>query len=152
VRPDASRLDDAGTRPDSAPDGPVAVVCTSNRMYNGGTGPSMRPGAACPTCHRFAVAGTVYPTLHEPTNCNGINGSSMAMTVVITDANGAVHTIPVNGVGNFYLRGSIARPFRAKIISGGRERAMVLPQTNGACNSCHTALGANNAPGRIMAP
>ena len=112
----------------------------------------MRPGAACPNCHSFTVAGTVYPTLHEPNNCNGINGNTMTMNVVITDANGNVHTIPVNSVGNFYSRANIRRPFRAKVIAGGTERAMVLPQMNGACNSCHTPLGANAAPGRIMAP
>jgi hypothetical protein len=34
----------------------------------------------------------------------------------------------------------------------GKTRAMVAPQTNGDCNSCHTENGANKAPGRVLLP
>ena len=70
----------------------------------------------------------------------------------ITDANGMTTTLPVNNVGNFYMRGQIARPFKAKVVVNGKERAMVLPQMVGQCNSCHTTDGTNLAPGRIMLP
>jgi len=33
-----------------------------------------------------------------------------------------------------------------------REIAMTTPQTDGDCNGCHTELGSNDAPGRIMLP
>jgi hypothetical protein len=127
------------------------VVCTSGRRYQGGNGPQMRPGRTCQGCHNFAIAGTVFPTLHEPDNCNGASGGGQ-VSVVITDANGMTITLPVNNVGNFYMRGQIARPFKAKVVVGGKERAMVLPQMVGQCNSCHTTDGTSLAPGRIMLP
>jgi hypothetical protein len=150
---------DAGATPDvlpAAPDGPVSIVCTSNKRWNGNEGPSMRPGQSCQGCHGFAIAGTVFPTLHEPNSCNGASGTGGQLSVVITDARGATITLAVNSVGNFYSRSQIARPFKAKVVTAdGRERAMALPQMSGACNSCHTPTGGGTpimAPGRIMAP
>jgi hypothetical protein len=43
-------------------------------------------------------------------------------------------------------------PFRAKVVADGRERVMLMPQTNGDCNACHTESGKNGAPGRIVLP
>lgn len=134
------------------------LVCTSNTTWNGGNEGSsrMRPGGACITCHTmrggpaYTVAGTVYPTAHEPNDCNGSNMAGL--TVVVTDANGAVSNIPVNTVGNFYLRAQIAPPFKVKVTNGAKERVMAGSLTAGDCNSCHTATGVNGAPGRIMAP
>jgi hypothetical protein len=129
------------------------LVCTSGTNWNGRTGQTMRPGETCPSCHRrFTAAGTVYPTGREPNRCNGVDGPSLGMTVVITDATGKVLTLPVNRVGNFFTTDPIAKPFRAKVVAGDKVRIMALPQMIGACNSCHTQNGANLAPGRIMAP
>jgi hypothetical protein len=135
-------------------DAPIALICTSQVQWNGRRGATMRPGESCPRCHRgFTIAGTVYPTAHEPNDCNGVNGLAVGLNVVITGANGATITVPVNSAGNFYTRLVVAKPFQAKVVaSNGKERRMVLPQMNGACNSCHTPYGANMAPGRIMAP
>lgn len=76
--------------------------------------------------------------------------------VSILDASGNVRlTLPVGQNGNFSLRdgrGTLANPFTAKITAGGRERSMTTPQTSGDCNSCHTADGAEGAPGRILLP
>jgi mono/diheme cytochrome c family protein len=116
----------------------------------------MRPGNACISCHsrgegpRFAIAGTVYPSAHEPNDCNGTNADSA--TVTITDANGMVHELTPNAAGNFYAAGAIALPYTASITAGGRTRAMAAKQTNGDCNSCHTQDGASGAPGRVMLP
>lgn len=179
-RPDAGRVVDAG-RPtvdaavrDAAPPvrdaaresglvvdantGPtdpfaVAAVCTSNARWTGGNNFNMRPGEPCLNCHgNYSVIGTVYPTGHEPNDCNGVNGSTTGAQVVITDANGTTRTLAVNPVGNFELGGSIATPFRAKVVYQGRERAMGASQTNGNCNSCHTQNGNGGAPGRIVLP
>lgn len=58
--------------------------------------------------------------------------------------------------GNFSLSDEDTRriqvPFRAKVVAGGKERAMGREQSTGDCNSCHTEQGANGAPGRIMLP
>ena len=57
-------------------------------------------------------------------------------------------------MGNFYLeRKAVAVPFSVKVIDGqGNSRAMVAKQSDGDCNGCHTATGAQMAPGRVMAP
>lgn len=140
------------------------TVCTSNKQWTGGNDGSanMHPGDACISCHSmgggeeapsFAFAGTVYPTAHEPNDCNGVNGPNSMAQVVITDANGATITMTVNSVGNFSASSrTVALPYHAKVVSNGQERAMGAAQQSGDCNSCHTENGANSAPGRIMAP
>jgi hypothetical protein len=116
----------------------------------------MHPGGACITCHdqnnapAFSIAGTVYPTAHEPDDCNG--GGTAGAQIVITDAKGVVTKIAVNSVGNFYSQSNIALPFRAKVVVGTKERAMVATQKSGDCNSCHTEKGDSSAPGRIVLP
>jgi cytochrome c553 len=149
---------DGGAGPD-----PFAVppTCTSNRRWTGGTegSPSMSPGQACIACHatsggeapRFALAGTVYPTAHEPNDCNGASGSGGAQ-VVITGADGRAVTLTPNGAGNFYYQGTVALPYLAKVLYMGRERVMVDKQTSGDCNACHTQDGTMSAPGRILLP
>jgi hypothetical protein len=128
-------------------------------MYTGGEGSTMAPGQACISCHTanggpsFVIAGTVFPTAHEPNNCDGANGTTNGAMVVITDKNGTVHNVSVNSVGNFYLASqTLALPFTAQVVQNGKTRAMGTPQSTGDCNSCHTENGANGAPGRIMLP
>lgn len=131
--------------------GSTAVVCTSKMNYSGGNGQQMRPGADCNGCHNFQIAGTVYPTAHEPDNCIGVNGNT-GLKVVITGATGTVLTLTPNSSGNFYSNTNVTTPFTVKLTNGAATRMMVSPQTSGACNSCHTSIGANAAPGRVMSP
>ncbi len=136
------------------------LQCSTGTTWTGGTNgnPRMKPGGACISCHAstggeapgFTIAGTVYKTAHEPDDCNG--GGVSGASVVITDANGAMLTLPVNSVGNFYSTQAVAKPFHAKVVYGGKERAMSAAQTSGDCNSCHTVNGSMSAPGRIMLP
>lgn len=135
-----------------------APVCTSGQNWTGGENSLMRPGEACIACHsagegpRFVVAGTVYPTGHEPNDCNGVSQASQAV-VVITDAANNTYQAQVNAAGNFYLQGiNLVTPYSAKVVVGSAERAMGSQQTNGDCNSCHSAEGASSAPGRIVLP
>lgn len=141
-------------------DGPL--VCTSGKMWTGGEreSPLMHPGNACITCHaqrrskgdddapRFTIAGTVYPTGHEPNDCNG----APSATVEVTDATGAVTSLPVNAAGNFFTSAAIAAPFHLAVVANGKRRAMGASPPTGDCNSCHTPDGANMAPGRIALP
>jgi cytochrome c551/c552 len=135
-------------------------ICTSGTTWRGGNegSPDMNPGMACNACHtssdegpRFSIAGTVYPTVHEPDLCNGAGPASGA-EVVITRADGRVLTLAPNAAGNFYSEVAVAAPYRAKVVDAAGERAMTATQTSGDCNSCHTQIGANGAPGRIMLP
>lgn len=147
---------------DGGQDTNTPTVCTSNSFWTHGDreSPLMHPGRACIDCHaqgegpRFTVAGTVFPTAHEPDDCNGVGAG--AVKVVITDANGQVITLDVNAAGNFPPTKSrpptIAMPYTAKVVSGDKVRAMKTPQTSGDCNGCHTERGTNQAPGRIYAP
>jgi hypothetical protein len=151
---------ETGPNPFDAP-----AQCTSNSYYppNGNEGAGMSPGQACNQCHLqqggeapiFSIAGTVYPTAHEPDDCYAKveSGPAISTAVVeITDKNGGVHTIKVNSVGNFLLGTSIAKPYTAKVKYDGRERIMVAAQTSGDCNSCHTQNGTKDAPGRVLLP
>ncbi|MEO8917524.1 MAG: hypothetical protein ABI488_08865 [Polyangiaceae bacterium] len=124
----------------------------------------MGPGRACNQCHAdsnvasgendapiFGFAGTVYPTAHEPTDC--IGAGSEGAEIVVTDANGQDWTQVVNETGNFSEDGvGFAYPYTVKVRYQGRERAMLTPQLTGDCNSCHTEVGTNAAPGRILLP
>lgn len=159
--------DDAGTTGDDAGsssaggDNPydTPVTCTSGTSWTRGNrgSSSMHPGDACIACHQttggeapsFTVAGTVYPSAHEPNDCNGASGAK----VVITDSKGQTLTLTTNAAGSFAQSNStFTPPYHAKVTYDGKERAMSAAQTSGDCNGCHTETGANGAPGRIMLP
>lgn len=155
--PDASPVapkppKDAGAK-DAAPD--ATSVCTSGSMVAPGSPPSalMKPGRACIGCHSaaggptFEIAGTVYPSLHEPNDCNGVSG----VKVLIIDAAGNMMQLPTNTAGNFMRVTSFPRPYRAMVVRGNSVREMKTPQFDGDCNGCHSEWG-DGAPGRIMAP
>jgi uncharacterized membrane protein len=136
-------------------------TCTSNTTWTRGTNgsSSMEPGQACISCHSksgeaptFVIAGTLYPTGHEPDNCNGVNSTAGAK-VVVTGNNGTSVTLTPNSAGNFYSSTTLPPPYKAKVVnSAGVERLMSGTASNGDCNSCHTQSGANSAPGRITLP
>jgi hypothetical protein len=129
----------------------TAAVCTSNVTWRSGNGPDMRPGATCNSCHGYTIIGTIYPTAHEPTNCNGVSGST-GTRVVITGANGATLTLTPTAAGNFFSNAAVSMPFTARVTSSAGTSSMVGTQTSGNCNSCHTQNGANGALGRITVP
>lgn len=133
--------------------------CTSMTSWTGGDrgSSSMNPGLACISCHSrgegpsFSIAGTVYPTGHEPDRCNSTVGTAGARIVII-GADGKMVTLTPNSVGNFSSNTAIKTPYQAKVTYQGRERSMLSMQTSGDCNSCHTQNGSNSAPGRITVP
>jgi hypothetical protein len=139
----------------------TADVCTSMQMWSGGDRGSQRmhPGGPCIDCHSsfngpfLTIGGTVYPTAHEPDDCNGANGVfPTAVQVIIVDASNNVLTLTPNPVGNFFSQDNVDLPYRAKVVANGRERVMTTAQMSGDCNSCHGDTGMNSAPGRIMLP
>jgi len=150
---------DGGAPKDGGAGDGGAGTCTSGTLWKDGNNgsPLMHPGAACNACHQvmggpnLRIAGTIYPTLHEPNDCNG-KAPPPPLTVVITDKNGKVTNLPVNAAGNFFTRARVNAPYKAKVTDGTKTRAMTGSVTAGDCNSCHTDLGANGAPGRVMAP
>lgn len=148
---------------DAGPPDPLGLppTCTSGTTWTGGNNgsASMNPGRACISCHAssggeaptFQIAGTVYPTGHEPDLCNGANGTNGAKVVIVDAANRTL-TLTPNASGNFSYTGPLTTPYTAKVTYQGRERIMPAAQTSGDCNSCHTQNGTNGAPGRITLP
>lgn len=156
---------DCGADPGPTQPGPFdgPTVCTSGRTWTGGESesPLMHPGRACIACHTtsggddrhgeaplFTIAGTAYPTGHEPDDCYGATSAS----VEVTDANQKVTTLPVNAAGNFFTTSAVAFPIHVAIVANGKRRAMSASPPRGDCDSCHTEDGANQAPGRIALP
>jgi len=157
----------AGADTGSAAPEVITAQCSSGRYWAEGDekSPYMNPGLPCISCHAKENAergrlrapnllgGTVYPTVREPNLCEGVPGGA---TIVITDAQQKQFSFPVNSAGNFYAfnydAAGLTFPIRAKVVAGGKERAMATPQMTGDCNSCHTEQGLNGAPGRIFLP
>jgi hypothetical protein len=120
-------------------------------------GATMSPGTACVSCHastgakKLNVGGTVFTRLNEPDQCIGI---ASGVQVVITDATGTDHVLQVNATGNFYDTGlfGFTTPYKARVVGAAGSIAMIGAQTNGDCNACHSATGAQAAAGRIVGP
>jgi len=141
--------------------GTQTSICTSGVAGTTNESEQMRPGEACRACHSsngegpmYKFMGTVFPTLHEPNDCVGASSQDYSgVQVIVIDAVGKEHVMSPNGAGNFMSSPSgFQMPFTAKVTYQGREIAMTTPQTDGDCNGCHTELGSNDAPGRIMLP
>jgi hypothetical protein len=140
------------------PDGGMPTNCTLGAAGAIALVPAetMAPGTACGTCHLaigkpLYISGTVYPTYHEPDLCLGVTD----VTIEIVDANQATHSLPVDSSGNFLDNDILSlwpSPWTVAVVKGAARRPMVETVTNGDCNSCHTAPGANAAPGRILTP
>lgn len=154
----------------------VPPTCTSDEFWTEGLfedSPAMNPGRACIACHadpeafgsdddddegpRFIVAGTVFPTAHEPDDCNGVDGVDLEVRIEVRDGAGQIAMVGVNRVGNFFADGGdlphgFAPPFQIRLVAGENERRMAGAAPTGDCNTCHTQAGANGAPGRILLP
>ncbi|MCA9618778.1 MAG: hypothetical protein KC731_07145 [Myxococcales bacterium] len=139
----------------------VELTCTTNTHWTMGDheSPLMHPGVACIDCHtaenegpNLLIAGTVFPSLHDEDDCNGASN----IDVEIVDAENRMYTLPTNSAGNFMLDAEdnlpVTFPIRASVVANGKTVAMMDPVDHGDCNLCHTELGAEGAPGRIVAP
>jgi hypothetical protein len=93
----------------------------------GVTGPLMRPGENCLSCHTFSLAGTVFDA----------SGAAAAnVSVSVTDAGGAKLTLTSNAAGNFYATQPVAFPATVWLQKGALGGGMTAPA--GSCNACHT--------------
>ncbi len=153
---DAGTTNDVGTHADTGTQG---SACSSGQHWTMGNEGSalMDPGGNCVSCHAnsgeapmYATGATVFGDYRDEDNCYGVSG----VTVELTGANGNVLTMTTNQAGNFFSASDngLATPYTAKLTYQGRERPMITPQTDFNCANCHTAQGANAAPGRIVVP
>jgi hypothetical protein len=145
---------------DNPPPGHASDPCGTGAWWTGGNeeSPRMHPGGDCISCHArgegpdFAVAGTVMTDTDDATDCMGVEG----VTITLRDNAGEILAeMHSNAAGNFYTNAALPQsrlPYTVELASGGRTSAMATPQTETDCMACHTADGANGAPGRILAP
>jgi hypothetical protein len=135
-----------------------ASTCTSGMMSTTHPSPGHYAGEACNACHAvqalstapFAACGTVFPTCHEPDQCNGLLGVMIEITD--PDAN-VVATMTTNAAGNFVDTRQLLPPsFGATLTYAGRQAHTTTPHGDGDCNGCHTESGANGAAGRLFVP
>jgi hypothetical protein len=161
--------DETGSEPDDPFD--VEPMCSSGTWWDDDDdeSPFMHPGASCLNCHAaerledpddddipdLLVGGTVYPTAHEPTDCNG-DGENVVVVIESVDT-GARVELAANSAGNFMLHRhqaptDLTAPFLVKLVRGDAERVMPIPAPSGNCNDCHTQTGTMGAPGRVVAP
>jgi len=125
----------------------------------------MAPGRACVVCHAeenaasgeldapiFAVAGTLYPSLHEPDDCRA--PESLSAVVRARSTSGLTLEARANEVGNFFIdeEAGFAPPFTVEVEHQGRTRRMLTPAPSGDCGTCHTEQGEEGSPGRVALP
>ncbi|MDP2339642.1 MAG: carboxypeptidase-like regulatory domain-containing protein [Deltaproteobacteria bacterium] len=152
---------DVGPPPDgfaTSPPAGASGVCATQQWWTRGDSESsaMRPGYDCIDCHRSRdegpvrdVMGTVFFGVDDEDDCRGIP----AAQIDILDVDGnLVFSTTTNAAGNFLESGAMPDPYTARVVYEGRTREMLTPQTEGSCNRCHTAEGAEGAPGRILLP
>src|SRR4051812_29572474 len=143
----------------SKPDLGIPPQVCSTQAVSAGESELMEPGGSCIQCHSsyegpsFVVAGTVMNAPHDDTNCAGVAD----VTVAITGADGIRAELATNASGNFKIEhwpGTNLFPYTAEVMRRGVSSKMLTPRQPGQndCNSCHTAVGLNAAPGRIVAP
>ena len=139
--------------------GEVTATCSTGVRWTGGDSESslMRPGGDCIGCHvavgegpRYLVAGTVHGAVADEDDCAGLQGA----VVRITGADDKVYELTTNAAGNFSLSEceTIALPYTASVSFEGQTLPMLTPQEDLNCATCHTAEGAQEAPGRITLP
>lgn len=155
--------------------GATSETCPSGERWTGGNNESelMNPGLACRSCHlgenfmgqnpsgkaeakkAFFFMGTVFDLPRGEDLCAPKAVPSDAV-VEILDTNDVVQlTLSVNAAGNFHSTSTMATvpvPYKARVKANGKVNTMAGAQSNGDCNTCHTAAGLNGAPGRVYFP
>lgn len=112
---------------------------------DGATGPTMRPGENCKSCHGFSVAGTVFGDAGAAAS-EGIENAS----IILKDADGVSLTLTSNSAGNFYSNKSLKFPLVAQITRNGVTKTMTQGVTSGGCATCHASPPGSGAPGRLF--
>jgi hypothetical protein len=121
------------------------------------TGPLMRPGQDCLSCHSadsgrgaptWSAGGTVYAKADAKAD-EGVEG----VDVILSDADGKlIEKLVTNSVGNFYTPTPLPRGFKVALEYQGQRIEMPCPPPAGLCNLCHSDPPTGAAPGRIYVP
>jgi hypothetical protein len=121
------------------------------------TGPLMRPGEDCLSCHSrnsgrdapvWSAAGTVFPSA-EAAASEGVAGVSVHL---FDDGGELIETLTTNRAGNFYTATPLPQGFRVALEHEGQRIDMPCPPPAGLCNACHNDPPIGMAKGRIFIP
>jgi hypothetical protein len=148
---------------DTVPSG-VTGTCSTDQywQFRDRESSRMHPGRACLECHisegegpRRGFLGTVQQNVTDSNDCRGVGDT---LVEILDDVDGSVMaSTTTNNAGNFIIESALCSgadcpPYRVRLTLDGRTREMFTAQTNGDCMACHTAVGVDGAPGRIVAP
>lgn len=133
------------------------AACGAEEPAGEYTGPLMRPGQDCLSCHSsdsgrgaptWSAAGTVYAKADAKAD-EGVAG----VEVILSQPDGTlIEKLVSNSVGNFYTATPLPRGFKVALEYQGQHIAMPCPPPAGLCNFCHSDPPNGNAPGRIYVP
>jgi hypothetical protein len=133
------------------------AACGSAEPQAEATGPLMRPGQDCLSCHSdgagrgaptWSAAGTVYAKADAEAD-EGVAG----VDVLLSAADGSLlQKLVTNDVGNFYTDMPLPAGFRVALEYQGQHIDMPCPPPAGLCNACHNDPPIGSAPGRLYVP
>lgn len=133
------------------------AACGSPEPQAEYTGPLMRPGQDCLSCHSdgagrgaptWSAGGTVYAKADAKPD-EGLAG----VDVLITAPDGTLlEKLVTNEAGNFYTPTPLPAGFKVALEYLGEHIAMPCPPPAGLCNACHNNPPIGGAPGRIYIP
>jgi hypothetical protein len=133
------------------------AACGTEEPAGEYTGPLMRPGQDCLSCHSadsgrgaptWSAGGTVYAKADAKAD-EGVPG----VQVILSQPDGTlIEKLVTNSVGNFYTTTELPRGFKVALEYQGQHIDMPCPPPAGLCNFCHSDPPRGNAPGRIYIP
>lgn len=133
------------------------AACGSSDESGEVTGPLMRPGEDCLSCHSegagrgapaWSLGGTVYASPDAKAD-EGVSG----VDVLVSDADGTLlEKLTTNAAGNFYSATPLPAGFRVALEHQGESIAMPCPPPAGLCNACHNDPPIGQALGRLYVP
>lgn len=137
--------------------GLLMVACSSPQDHGEATGPLMRPGQDCLSCHsegagRGAPTWTAAGTVYGAADAAAESGVAR-VDVLLKTADGAlIEKLATNSVGNFYTATPLPPGFRVGLEYQGQSIDMPCAPPAGLCNACHNVPPIGAAPGRIYIP
>jgi len=119
-------------------------------------------GVSCAQCHSagseasFTSGGTVFTSLDAANSDTAKYATGYTLRLLLANTGATVNYVAGRGSGNSYTRASAGtiNSYTAQVVnSSGVVVNSSATDTHGLtrldCNRCHTAVGANGAPGRI---
>jgi len=137
--------------------GASLAACGSAEPEGEYTGPLMRPGQDCLSCHSdgagrgaptWSAGGTVYAKADAQPD-EGVPG----VDVLISAPDGTLlQKLVTNEAGNFYTPAPLPPGFKVALEYLGERIDMPCPPPAGLCNACHNNPPIGSAPGRVYIP